>query len=156
MQPMQRKRYTDAEKAEALELLAAVGQAEAAARTGIPVGTIKSWGARERVQAPGTEETCNAVAAKLATWADQRAVLGNRAGEIALLALEQIPDRIENRDELAAQRLASTMSALVDKAQLLTGEATERIEQLGGGSAIEAARALLDDVRERRHLRAVS
>lgn len=152
---MPRTRYDPERKAEALELLATVGKAEAARRTGIPAGTIASWGSRGSVSAPPADATAAATAARLATWADRRAELGRRAGEVAALALEKIPERIRQGDELAAQRLASTMAALVDKAQLLTGEATERVEQLGGGSAVEAAKALLDDVRER-HLKAVS
>lgn len=151
-----RKRYTDEAKAEAIELATTVGRPEAARRTGIPAGTIGSWLTRAGLSNADPEGRRERIRVAHETWLQRRVELGNEMGVVAALALSEIPDRIARGDELAAQRLASTMSALVDKAQLLSGDATERIEQLGGGSAVETVRVLITDVRERRHLQVVS
>lgn len=50
-----RSRTTPEQKAEALDLLTTLGLAEAVRRTGIPKGTIASWGARAGVQTAGAD-----------------------------------------------------------------------------------------------------
>src|SRR5215207_3909618 len=107
---MPRARYTPEQKADALDLLATSGAAEAARITGIPVGTIASWGSRSGVTAPPAHETAVATAARLAQWADRRAELSNRMGEVAATVVERLATVVgdlDGTDELAAQRLAS-------------------------------------------------
>lgn len=123
---MQRTRRTPEQKAEALELLATVGKAEAARLTGIPAGTIASWGSRGGVTAPPAEQTATATAARLVQWADRRAALANQMGETAAGVLEQLGKKYR-KDELAAQRLASVLERLVKNAQLLVGDVTELV-----------------------------
>jgi hypothetical protein len=148
--------YTAEQKAEAIELAGDVGLREAARRLGIPPGTIGCW----RSRTPGVVADSNAarqvaIAAANTEWVERRVKLGNRMGEVAAEILERIATKYR-RDELAAQRLASTLRVLVDKAQLLTGGATEIVGHAGveGQSAEERALALRDELRARREARA--
>lgn len=172
---MQRIRWSDDQKAEALRLLAEVGQGEAARRTGIPQGTIASWGKRNGVTAPPLHALAAQVERKQLTIAERKAELATGLmSDIERMRRDLFAPTTERKVAVAGQmrepqivtvRHPTTTHAerrtaidaiqkAVETVQLLTGEATERIEQLGGGSTVEAARAVLVDVRER-HLKAV-
>jgi len=125
MHPRQR---SPEQKAEALRLPAEVGKAEAARRTGIPAGTIASWGVRNGITAPDTNCTRTAVAAASVAWADRRVTLGEELGRIATLAARRMTERLEADKTTGVRDLAATVAVLVDKAQLLTGGATARTE----------------------------
>lgn len=135
MQPMQRTRYSPEQKAEALELLATVGKAEAARRTGIPPGTIASWGSRNGVRAVDDER----VHAARQAWAERRAVLADTLGEVADQATAKLKQMIV-ADEVSAAELVRAIAVVVDRAQLLSGDVTERTEQLGGGEGTAGER----------------
>lgn len=135
MQPMQRTRYSPEQKAEALELLATVGKAEAARRTGIPPGTIASWGSRNGVRAVDDER----VHAARQAWAERRAVLADTLGEVADQATAKLKQMIVD-DEVSAAELVRAIAVVVDRAQLLSGDATERTEQLSGGESAAGER----------------
>jgi cell division septum initiation protein DivIVA len=155
---MQRMQWTPDQRDEALRLLAEVGKAEAARRTGIPAGTIASWGARTGVAAPAAEQTRVATDARLATIAERKARLAERmlteaegmVGQLHQRTYERKPmvvsdgqaagshieiaevtyDRPPTADQ---KRIVEAVAILVDKIQLLTGDATARIEQTGEG-----------------------
>lgn len=135
---MQRTRYSQEQKAEALQLLASLGPHEASRLTRIPVGTIGSWGHRAGVKAPDNPafplaNRSKAVAAKQVAFAERRADLGNRIGEIAAKIADRIDEELEagaRRDYQAIRNLSGSLSVLVDKAQLLSGGATTRTEHL--------------------------
>jgi len=147
---MQRKRWTAAEKAEALAIMAAEGLAAAAERTGIPQGTIASWGHRGGVRAPDAEQTKSAVATRVATMAQRKATLAEglladverlraelfapvlerkvvtvRGGHADQGTVAEIVDVKHARPSPADQkRLAEAISTMIDKIQLLTGGLT--------------------------------
>lgn len=127
MQRMQRTSYTPEQKAAALELLAQVGKAEAARRTGIPAGTIAAWGSRMGVAAPTPEAMRPQVEARQLAWAERKAAIASRFGELADLAVTELAERIRNKT-IGDRELISAVTVLVDRAQLLTGEATSRTE----------------------------
>lgn len=171
---MQRATHTAAQRAEALRLLAEVGKAEAARRTGIAPGTIASWGSRTGTHAPPAAVTAVAIEARLTTIAERKARL---ADDLAAAAQRMLGDLyvgtverrvvpgtaqrettivdVRHKISTAAERRTTieAVTKAIEAVQLLTGEATERIEQIGGGSTVEAAKAVLADVRER-HLKA--
>lgn len=167
--------WTDEQRAEALRLLAEVGPAEAARQTGIPKGTIASWGSRLGVTAvDATTATRAAVEHRVATIAERKAALAEglmddidrlrrdlfaptverkvmsvRTGEH--LTEAAIVD-VHHRTTSAMER-KTTMQAIalaVDKVQLLTGEATERVEQLGGDAVKERALATVHQLAAKR------
>lgn len=154
-----RARLTPDEKAAALELQAEVGTAEAARRLGIPEGTMASWVARAGQTIPATPAQAAArasiVATKLVTTADRKADLAARLIEDAEQVRRQLfaptverkvvtvsggrhgESRVEIVDvqlpqpTFADQRnIMLTLSGLLDKALLLLGEATERVEKV--------------------------
>lgn len=155
-----RKRYTAEQKAAALDLVAEHGTAEAARRTGINAGTIGSWATRAGIAGPDAAvmaaPTAASAARKLATTAERKAKLAeDLLGDLERLRerlFEPITERVvrtvshghnagsstEIVDvELSMPKptdqraLVTAIQSGVNAVQLLTGEATERIEQLG-------------------------
>lgn len=162
IQMQQRMQYTDDERAEALRLLAQVGKAEAARRTGIPSGTIASWGSRLSVAAPSVEAQLPALQAKATTIAQRKAALAERMlgkaeailGQLDASVVEkhvkvvsmghaqgssvEIVDVTYDRPPTADQkRIVDTVAVLVDKIQLLTGDVTARTELTGSGEPVQ-------------------
>lgn len=126
---MPRLTYPEAAKQEALRLLAEAGPAEASRRTGIPIGTIASWGHRGGVKAPSVASSERMVAGAQVEWARRRVVLGERMGTAAEMALQRIEQKLESGVGMGSMRdIAATAAVLIDRAQLLTGGATSRSE----------------------------
>jgi len=163
-----RQRYTEQQRAEALALFVEHGPAEASKRTGIPGGTIASWGNRagiaseapERIR-PAQEQRQATIAARKATLAERmltkaEAILGqldanltekhvkvvscgsNLGSEVEIV--EVTYDRPPTGDQ---KRIVDAVAVLVDKIQLLTGEATSRPEVVGGAAGEPAERGQL-------------
>lgn len=136
MQPMQpqpqpQMRYSTAERDNALRLLAEVGKTEASRQTGIPVGTIASWGHRHGVSAPVFSEQRQAnINSAQQTMAESKAKLAGDLRSLAAKAVAKLAEKID-ADDVSARDLVSALTAAVDRLQLLTGEATARIEQTG-------------------------
>ncbi|QQS25164.1 MAG: hypothetical protein IPM43_01870 [Actinomycetota bacterium] len=131
---MPRTRYLPEQKAEALQLVASLGQAEAARISGIPFGTVCSWASRAGLKGP--EEFVGrqkAVAAKRVAFAERRVDLGNRIGDLAAKIADRIDAELETgtrRDYQSIRNLSGSLSVLVDKAQLLSGGVTTRTEHV--------------------------
>jgi transposase-like protein len=144
--------YSADQKAEALRLYRKVGAAEAARRLGgIPPGVVRQWAhraglARERV----VQGRTHAEALRL-SWAQRRADLRDQAGEVAAEALQAV--RTEP-DPQAKKALTVTFAILVDKALLISGEATSRTETLSPEQARAEVRQLRDDLAARRSAKA--
>lgn len=149
-------KWTPEQRQQALELHRSHGPAEAARQTGIPKGTIASWARRLGVETNVLVEREEAVEAS-ALQAEQRrldlaeALLADVAGLRARLFAgmtyqvvktisggKDMPGSVEvveldesmpiPADQL---RLVQAIAALIDKVQLLTGEATERHDLVG-------------------------
>lgn len=148
--------WTQDQRDEALRLLAEVGKAEASRRTGVPAGTIAAWGVRSRTRAPLPELQRKATETRLASIAERKAHLAERMlteaegmiGQLHARTYERKPmvvsdgssvgshieiaEVVYDRPPTADQkRIVEAVSILVDKIQLLTGEATARTEALG-------------------------
>ena len=124
---MTRTRYSDEQKREALDLFLEHGASEAGRRTGIPAGTIAAWASRAGMTGPPTPEVVNALAVQAVTIAERKQALAGELGKLAAAAVAKLAERIE-ADEISAKDLVSALTATVDRMQLLTGAATERIE----------------------------
>lgn len=173
---MRRMQYSDEQRLEALTLLARYGKAEASRRTGIPAGTIASWGVRNGVKAPSVEATRAVLEHRLTTIADRKARL---AEDLAVVAQRMLADlmaptveqkalvvsdgrgsgshveiaEIHNATTTPAERRMTieAVAKAIETVQLLTGAATARTEQL-----LTAKQAAIEEARERSgHLRAV-
>ncbi|MGK2947778.1 MAG: transposase [Acidimicrobiales bacterium] len=125
---MGRRTYTDEQKAEALALYASHGAAETARLTGVPEGTLQSWAHRSGVATACNENRRANVEALKTKWAERRLVMVHEIGAVAHMALAQAEAAVATGACKDAKDFATTMAILVDKAQLLSGEATSRTE----------------------------
>jgi hypothetical protein len=121
--------YTTEQKTEAVQLADEVGPAEASRRLNIPKRTISSW----RPPAHANQEktaAARATAAERVTlhWADYREQEATAAGSAATRLRRQVIEASDagNANLLRARTIA--YGVLIDKAELLSGQATERIE----------------------------
>lgn len=121
---MARRSYTPDEKADALAAYVEHGPREAATMTGIPASTIASWARRGGVQTRCIENASARVRAQQVAWEERRLNLAHEIGATAAMALEATRVNIAAGMVRDAKDAATTMAILVDKAQLLTGNAT--------------------------------
>lgn len=159
---MTASKYSDDERDHALALLAEHGKAEASRLTGIPAGTIASWGHRNGVAAPTTERMAKVVAARtlsteerkrrlaegllddiermradlFAPTLERKVVPGGRWCETEIVTVEH-PTTTHAERRTAIEAIAKALEAV----QLLTGDATARLGVLTGGVDDGAAQA---------------
>lgn len=152
---MQRVHWTEAQRQQALEIYERDGAAEASRQTGIPVATISSW-ARRAGRTAITPEREAAIAAKNLTLAQRKGQLADGLLDDCVRLRRQLFSPIVekkpmvvsfgkdagSRIEIAEvdlnqpspadqQRIATTLTTLLDKVLLLTGDATARVETTG-------------------------
>ncbi len=140
--------YTDEEKKEALALRRTHGPAEASRRTGIKCATIRSWAHRSAEDASeGAEQTRAATEAARLSWAQRRAELTDETGAVAAAILDRIKVSRRSSD---ARALSQAFSVLIDRAQLLDGGATSRVEVSDPEDLAARVRGLRDDLAARR------
>lgn len=144
-----RPKWTEQQRTEALRLYGEHGAAEAARRTGIPAGTVASWASRAHLAGPRDENLQRAAEVNLNRAAELRAQLAIRCYTDALKLLDRLWQprelirvvTLRQGEETVAeavrvlideplpgdQRHLGVLAAiLMDKGQLLSGEATAR------------------------------
>lgn len=140
-----RRTYTDTQRQTAIEMAAEHGIAHTHRATKIPKGTLSKWCTKAGVT-PGTvaaKQTAAATVAAQLEWASRRTVMVHEMGAAAQTALTRCQATLSNpgADPRKAKDLALTMAILVDKAQLLAGDATARFgSQADREAALAAAR----------------
>lgn len=122
-------RYTPAEKSEAVSLYVEHGLAEAHHRSGIPRASLQRWAeaAGHDLAAISGHTAAKTAAAHLAVaqrWQDRRDALKDEFGEVAELALAKCKALLEAGKTAEAQKAIVCAAVGVDKAQLLSGDAT--------------------------------
>ena len=114
----------------------------------ISPATIRSWGSRAGIATTcGNERTRAATQARKVAWEERRTQLVHRIGQVAEQALNVTEQALENGETRKASDASAVVARLVDKAQLLSGAATSRHEQI----TPEAAHAVIDEVAARRN-----
>lgn len=148
--------YTADQRAEALHLYQEHGAVDASTRTGIPRRTISRWATRAgvvpQVNREKTEAARAVAAEKVATvWADFRSreatASGATAAAIRAVIRYQLQEHPENGRNL--QSLAIAYGIMIDKAELLSGQATARIEVWAESELDRDLRALIDEMEAR-------
>lgn len=146
-----RLQYTQQQKQQALDLLRELGKAEAARRTGIPAGTISSWAVRKGVTTnhPAPEQ----LAAAAMSLAQRKAALADDMLNRARSMIAQLDSTMVEKKALvvsdgrnegshievaeveydhpptgAQKQIVETVAILIAQVQLLTGQATARLE----------------------------
>ena len=120
-------RYTEAEKQEARALCVEIGLGEAHDRLDIPKPTLSRWlsdDERTAMHQRFQYKTSPASAAYSARWQDTRDDLKDRLGKVAGKALDKCEELVEAGKVADAQKAMTTCAIAIDKAQLLSGDAT--------------------------------
>lgn len=125
--------YTDQDKEHALNLYTQHGATHAANETGISRRTILRWandaGLVSQANQEKTTQARAAAAEKVATeWADFRSGEAVNAGASAANIRSAIRNRVAAGDPRGVRDLAVAYGIMIDKAELLSGHATERVE----------------------------
>jgi hypothetical protein len=109
-------------RAEALQIAAEHGAAEASRRTGVPAGTIRSWRARSGEAGPpaGTDPE---------TWTERKARGAERSWEVAERATRKALQCLNDGDTLGAQRAMVTAGIAADKTGTLEEAAAHMHER---------------------------
>lgn len=166
---MPRRNYTDADKAQALELYRVDGPKAAAATLGIAASTITGWakaaGVRterlENAQARVEARRTDLAARRLALAADLLDDIARFRSQLFAPCVERkalvvsdgaaygshvtIVDIDRPKPTFAEQtKIMTSIGIAVDKAQLLAGEATTRTEVTGTGASIDDEVARLE------------
>lgn len=136
-------------KAEALAIVAEAGVSEAARRTGLTYGTVASWASRGGVRAPACEQLAKAVETSVLTMAQRRVNLASGLLDDVERLRAQLFQRGKN-EALDQQRRMAAIGTAIEKVQLLTGEATGRIETADVGTVRAQALGALDQVAAQR------
>jgi transposase-like protein len=117
--------YSPEQREEALALYVEHGPAAAASRLGIPASTVRSWAKRAGKQSPRADRAVAGAEAARRTWAQRRADVALESGEAASELIERIRGTSKARE---AADWSRAFAIAVDKAQLLDGGATGRVE----------------------------
>jgi transposase-like protein len=130
------KRHTREQRNQAIMLATQVGAAEAARQLGIPAATMRTWMHRGVPIGPvASDVTPDEQLAK--AWADRRLELGERLGQIAAMAAENLARRLE-LGEVNDRNLVAVINTAINAAQLLTGGVTSRAEIVERTPEVEA------------------
>lgn len=144
-------KWTDEQRAEALQLVRdGVSVRDIEARTGIAKSVVARWARDAGIDSPRAEQTAAATEATKLAWAQRRATLVDRFGEVAEKLLDRIEDDEQARD---AKDLMTAAAIAVDKAQLLSGGATSRHEQLDAQRRRDRVEELADELEQRRRVK---
>ncbi len=143
---MTRRTFTAADRQRALQDYDTLGPAECARRAGVPASTLRSWASRVGLAAAASQRVAAAVERRTLDLEERRQLLAAdllTAAEEALQALHQpvavyrvgaegiVAGEAPRPSPRDRQALVTTAAICVDKCQLLTGQATERVEDTG-------------------------
>ncbi len=147
--------YTDTQRAETVALYDEHGTAKTAKITGVNPRTIRRWAKLAgHVSEANAEKTATARAAATErvaqAWGDFREAEAMGAGATAIRAREAITAAIADPKTSAteAKALAVTYGILIDKAELLSGNATERVQVWVESDVDAELRALVAELDE--------
>lgn len=143
---MTRHAFTATDRERALQDYDTLGPAECARRAGVPPSTLRSWASRAGLAAAASQRVAAAVERRGLDLEERRQLLAAdllTAAEEALQALHQpvavyrvaaegiVAGEAPRPSPRDAQALLIGAAIAIDKAQLLTGQATERYEDTG-------------------------
>ena len=154
---MPKTRYTADQKAEAIALSQDVGVTEASRQLDIHETTIYRWRTEAGVPPSDPQKTADAIAANAQrvqrTWGDFREQEALGAGASALKIRNLISTTIDERAGRGLKDLCIAYGIMIDKAEMLSGQATQRIEVWAQSELDRELRSLVtqmeDSIRER-------
>ena len=142
---MARRSYSEEERETALRLFVEVGPAEAGRRLGIPNKTVGTWarraGLKVDLEKTASDTSAGTKAAALA-WARRRPGMRDASGQAAEEFLIKARASTKGGE---ARAFATAFAICLDKAELLDGRATERVD-VSESEARERVRQLRDEL----------
>jgi transposase-like protein len=125
--------YTDEDRAAAVTAYQQVGASEASRQTGVPVRTILDWARKAGVVAQANAEKtaeARAVAAERIAnaWGDYREQEALAAGAAANRMRREALDASAEGDASLLRARVIAYGIFIDKAELLSGQVSQRIE----------------------------
>ncbi len=123
------KRYTPEERQAAIEAYRSNGPAYVESEFGVKRNTVQVWAKRAGVSL-ATSRRSEATIASVEEWGLRRARLANESGRVAEAALARVSEAVAGGRPHDAKAYAGVLSTLVANAQLLTGSATSRTENV--------------------------
>lgn len=121
-------KWSDEQKAHALEIYRTDGPNEAERQTGIPHSSIIRWAQAQGVELESIENKSKAVQAARLVWQKRRNDLVEEMSDTITIAHLGVQYELIEAHWKEAKDAATTMAILIDKAQLLSGGATGRTE----------------------------
>lgn len=124
--------YTDEQRSQVLELWPDLGTAETERRTGVHSRTVIRWvneaGLMSRDAAQKTAEATEASHRVTNAWADFRAQEALAAGAAANRMRREVLEASTERNAALLKARVVAYGIFIDKAELLSGQATQRIQ----------------------------
>lgn len=127
-----------------------VGTREVARRLSVPHPTLSRWAKAAGLEPERDARAREAHAAVRQAWAQRRLDLVDQLGEATVTLLERTLTATDGPD---ARGWATALAILVDKAQLLSGQATSRHEVFDAERRRQHVLALADELAQRRQAR---
>ena len=145
--------YTEEDRANAVAVWKEHGTAEAERRTGITGRTITRWAkAAGEMSQDMTQKTSTArahAAEKVALqWGDYRSGEAAQAGAAAAHIRRQVIEASDEGNHLLLRARSISYGILIDKAELLSGNATERIEGWAESELDRDLKSLVNEMEE--------
>lgn len=151
------RRYTASERARAMQIYREYGPTIASRRMGVPYETIRRW-AKDAGETPPsmTPAEQSARSHAMATqrvsgkWAEVREAEADAAGDAARIARERLLDVLVTDDHQMLRAATDAYKTLIDKAEMLSGQATERIAIWAEGDLDRELRELVHSLEEQK------
>lgn len=145
--------YTDEQQEQAVRLSEEVGPAEASRQLDIPLRTLNRWRNEAGVAQANAEKTADArakAAERVSTeWADYRSKEAIAAGAEANHVRRKLRETVDSGPANDAYKYALVYGILIDKAEKLSNQATERIEVWAESEVDRDLREAIGELEER-------
>jgi len=146
--------WTDKQKEAALAMYAKHGTAATVEATGIPRRTLLRWASDAGIVAQASREKtaeARAVSAQQATeaWGDYREKEALLAGAAASRLRRGVAEASDDGNHLLLRARSIAYGIMIDKAELLSGNATERIETWAKDEVDTEIRELVTEMERR-------
>jgi len=146
--------YTDEQRQQAIDMYVEHGTKHTVETLGIPRRTILDWAKKAGVVAQAdTEKTAQARAVNAervqAAWGDYRENEALGAGAAAASMRNGVLEASANNNHQLLRARATAYGIFVDKAELLSGRATSRVETWAESELDRELRGLIDQMEDR-------
>lgn len=120
--------WTNDQRDAALDIYTHSGPRAASRATGVPATTISRWAQQAGIASRATEKTQARDDGRRRAWVERRGEIIDQLGDLVDALIRKTAEKVEAGDLKEARYGALAAAIAVDKAQLLSGGATERVD----------------------------